>query len=79
MTRRRIFTRLSSSPGWEAAQRAVDGIHPGPGGYRQLAEMIAEWAPWRALWDIVPARNPGEGGDMLCKTSIAMAGRRWAG
>lgn len=43
-----------------------------------MAEMIAEWAPWRALWDIVPTRNPGEGGDMLCKTSIAM-GRATAG
>ncbi len=45
-----LFTTLGGDPRWSAALRARDGLHPDGGGYQLMAEKVAAWPAWRALF-----------------------------
>lgn len=43
-----LHAALSGAPGWERAQREVDGVHAADGGYAMIASLLEDWEPWRA-------------------------------
>ena len=44
-----IFNSLLNSPLWMSEIQAIDGSHPGAGGYSELAELVQNWESWAAL------------------------------
>ena len=45
-----LLNPLLADPRYTAAIQERDGLHPSGAGYQLIAEMIADWAPWRALF-----------------------------
>ena len=46
-----LLTPLLATPSYTASLQERDGLHPSGTGYQFIAELIADWAPWRALFD----------------------------
>lgn len=45
-----LFTPLAGDPAWTEGFRQGDGVHPAETGYALMAERIAGWDAWRALF-----------------------------
>ncbi len=45
-----LFTPLCKDSDWHAIMRQGDGVHPPAVGYARIAERVAAWSHWRALF-----------------------------
>lgn len=43
-----LFERLAHDAQWHKALMAGDGVHPADAGHQMLADIVADWEPWRA-------------------------------
>ena len=46
-----LHSQLSGNGGWQAHQRAIDGVHVSGDGYALIADLLTEWPAWRAWFD----------------------------
>lgn len=46
-----LFTALLESDAYMKSLEQRDGLHPSGAGYAIMAETIADWGPWQALFD----------------------------
>lgn len=45
-----LLSDFTDCPDWQKALQANDGLHPTGGGYQRLAERVAAWDAWAALF-----------------------------